>query len=162
MSNLSTVTGAPRYEGTISAYLTPWKGINIAGTDENGDLAVVWWVPSFGGEWRLARLNQMFDGPQLTEGTIASWVTPWGGLNVSGVTADGDVVVYWWSPTSGGWKITTLSDYITGVDPPARGVIGHTSQQGEISIMGLSDAGDLIRYWWEPGAAWNGENLGAG
>ncbi len=159
-SNLSAITGAPQYEGTISAYLTPWNGINIAGTDVNGDLSVVWWVPSFGGEWRLTKLNQVLDGPNLLEGTIASWVTPWGGLNISGLTGAGEVVVYWWTPTSGSWNITTLSDFIPDVDPPARGVVGHTSNQGVISIMGLSDAGDLVRYWWEAGEPWRGENLG--
>ncbi|MDQ7012439.1 MAG: CAP domain-containing protein [Planctomycetota bacterium] len=159
-SNLSAITGAPKYEGTISAYLTPWNGINIAGTDVNGDLSVVWWVPSFGGRWQLTKLNQVLDGPDLLEGTIASWVTPWGGLNISGLTAAGKVVVYWWTPTSGAWDITTLSDFIPDVEPPAQGVVGHTSNQGVISIMGLSDAGDLVRYWWEAGEPWRGENLG--
>lgn len=158
-SNLSAVTGAPKYQGTISAYLTPWNGINIAGTDVNGDLSVVWWVPSFGGQWRLTKLNQVLDGPTLLEGTIASWVTPWGGLNVSGLTETGRVVVYWWTPTSGGWNITTLSDYIPDVDPPASGVIGHTSNRGVISIMGLSEVGDLVRYWWQSGEPWQGETL---
>lgn len=159
LANLSTVTGAPKYQGSISAYLTPWNGINIAGTDVNGDLSVVWWVPSFGGKWSLSKLNRMFDGPAFVEGSVASWVTPWGGLNISGLTAEGKVVVYWWTPTSGGWKITPLSDYISNVDPPARGVIGHTSETGVISVMGLSEAGDLVRYWWQPGAKWTGEDL---
>ena len=162
LANLSSITGAPTYTGTISAYLTPWNGINIAGTDANGDLSVVWWVPSFGGEWKLSKLNQILGGPQLGEGTIASWATPWGGLNVSGLTAEGKVVVYWWSPSSGGWQITTLSDYIPGVEPPSRGVIGHTSRTGVISIMGLSEVGDLVRYWWQSGSPWQGENLGLG
>ncbi len=161
LANLSAITGAPRYQGTISAYLTPWNGINIAGTDENGDLAVVWWVPSFGGQWQLAKLNLMFDGPRLIEGSIASWATPWGGLNISGLTAEGRVVVYWWTPSSGGWKITPLSDYIQNVDPPATGVIGHASVDGVISIAGLTELGDLVRYWWRSGSAWQGENLSA-
>ena len=162
LANLSGITGAPKYEGTISAYLTPWKGINIAGTDENGDLSVVWWVPTFGGTWKVSKLNEILGGPRLGEGTIASWVTPWGGLNVSGLTADGKVVVYWWTPSSGGWKIATLSDSIRDVDPPVRGVIGRTSQTGVISILGLSEAGDLVRYWWQAGQPWSGEALPAG
>ena len=161
LANLSNITGAPVYQGSISAYLTPWNGINIAGTDANGDLSVVWWVPSFGGEWKLSKLNRILGGPKLGEGTIASWVTPWGGLNVSGLTEAGKVVVYWWTPSSGGWQITALSDYIPNVDPPAVGVIGHTSQAGVISIMGLSEVGDLVRYWWQTGEPWAGENLSA-
>lgn len=162
LADLSAITGAPEYTGRISAYLTPWNGINIAGTDVNGDLSVVWWVPSFGGEWKVSKLNQLLDGPRLMEGTIASWVTPWGGLNVSGLTAAGDVVVYWWSPSTDGWQITTLSDFIPEVEPPAVGVIGHTSNTGVISIMGLSEAGDLVRYWWQAGESWRGENLSVG
>ncbi|VAX42265.1 Phage attachment protein, partial [hydrothermal vent metagenome] len=162
LADLSAITGAPQYSGKITAYLTPWNGINIAGTDVNGDLSVVWWVPSFGGEWRVSKLNQLLEGPKLMEGTVASWVTPWGGLNVSGLTAAGKVVVYWWTPSADGWQITTLSDYIPDVDPPARGVIGHTSNAGVISIMGLSEAGELVRYWWQPGESWAGEMLSAG
>lgn len=158
-SDLSAITGAPQYQGAISAYLTPWNGINIAGTDVNGDLSVVWWVPSFGGQWQLTKLNRVLNGPDFVEGSIASWVTPWGGINISGLTEQGDVVVYWWTPDPGTWSTTTLSDYISEVEPPSSGVVGHTSNRGVITIVGLSDAGDLVRYWWEAGQPWRGENL---
>ena len=159
VANLSQSTGAPKYIGTISAYLTPWNGINLAGTDENSDLSVVWWVPSFGGQWKISKLNEIFNGPQLLSSTIASWVTPWGGLNISGLTAQGKVVVYWWAPGLDTWQVTPLSDFITNVDPPVTGVIGHTARTGVISVMGLSQTGDLVRYWWQPGSDWTGENI---
>jgi hypothetical protein len=39
-SNLSEITGAPKLVGSVTAYTTPWGGINVAGIDTNGDLTI--------------------------------------------------------------------------------------------------------------------------
>ncbi len=130
-----------------------------SGTDANGDLTVVWWVPSFGGDWRLSNFNQLFDGPRLEQGTLASYVTPWGGLNITGVDEDGRVVVYWWAPGLEEWSASPLSDLVTNVDPPVRNVNGHTSARGVITIVGQTELGQLVRYWWMPGGQWTGEAI---
>jgi len=158
-NNLSDITGAPAYTGELSAYLTDWDGINIAGTDTNGDLAVTWWVPQFGGEWRVSNLTDLFDGPQLDPASITSYVTPWGGLNVGGLDADGDVTVYWWVPGFTDWRISTIT--VAGTPAPTGELASIATPEGVLNLLGTDSSGDLIRYYWDPAGVdgWIGENI---
>ncbi|TVQ61657.1 MAG: hypothetical protein EA378_07880 [Phycisphaerales bacterium] len=159
--NLSQITGAPAYVGGITAYLTDWDGINLAGLDTHGNLQVTWWVPGFGGEWVVSDLTDLFDGPALTGGNLASYVTPWGGLNVAGLDGDGRLHVYWWVPSFGGeWVVSELAiDSAPSFDDAIHAV---TSPRGVFSVLGLSDGGDAMRYTWDPAGAdvWAYERLG--
>lgn len=158
-SNLSAITGAPTMQGSVAPYLTSWGAINLAGTDESGNVVVTWWVPN--GSWNTSNLTSLFSGPELDAGSVATYVTPWGGTNVLGRNADGEVVVYWWSPTSGGWKITVLSQFIEGAEVPTGSIVGFSSASGTVNLFGTADDGDLIRYWWKPNDVWRWENVTA-
>ncbi|MBZ0172544.1 MAG: peptidylprolyl isomerase, partial [Phycisphaerales bacterium] len=118
VANLSQQTGAPALQGTIAPYLTDWGAINLSGTDANGHVVVTWWIPSFAGDWVQTNLTTLKSGPSLATGSIATYVTPWGGTNILGRNADGDIVAYWWAPTlgPGQWQITNLSEFIQGAD----------------------------------------------
>jgi len=160
-SNLSDITGAPALSGGLTAYLTSWNGINIGGIDADGDLVVTWWVPSFGGDWRQSNLTTLFDGPTLAPNSVSSYVTPWGGLNVAGMSADGSALeVYWWAPGLSDWNTTRLSSFVDNAPIPAGPITGVTSDQlGRTSLAGVTADGDVVRYFWQPGDAWNAENV---
>ncbi len=162
-SNLSEITGAPALFGGLTPYLTGWGGINLAGINADGDVTTTWWVPEFGGDWRQDNLSQLFGGPGLEPGSLASYVTPWGGLNVVGRRGDGHTVVYWWAPGIEGdaWAVTSISEFIEGAPLFAGRVSGIASPVGTISLVGASADHDLLRYWWQPGGEWQAENVSA-
>jgi peptidyl-prolyl cis-trans isomerase A (cyclophilin A) len=161
VANLSNSTGAPPMQGTVAPYLTSWGAINLSGTDAAGNVVVSWWIPSFGGDWVQTNLTDLKDGPTLDAGSVATYVTPWGGTNILGRNTDGDVVVYWWAPSlgAGQWQITNLSDFIDGAEVPTGPMIGVASPSGVINIFGAADDGELIRYWWRNGDPWQWENV---
>ncbi|HRQ72515.1 MAG TPA: FG-GAP-like repeat-containing protein [Phycisphaerales bacterium] len=161
--DLSAITGAPTITGGLTIYLTSWDGINIAGTDESGSVLVTWWVPQFGGDWEVSDLTDLFSGPQLAVGSLTSYVTPWGGLNVAGVGPDGDLVIYWWVPQFGGEWVVSSFDEVLPADSPrpdGGGLSGYSAADGRLNVFGQSVDREIIRYHWDPGAdVWTPENL---
>ncbi|MDQ7012618.1 MAG: peptidylprolyl isomerase [Planctomycetota bacterium] len=160
-SNLSDITGAPPMQGAIAPYLTTWNAINLTGTDADGNVVVSWWVPKFKGDWVQSNLTDLYSGPQLEAGSVATWVTPWGGTNILGRNINGDVVVYWWAPNRGPgqWRIDNLSQVIEGAEVPTGPIVGFSSPSGVVNIFGAADDGELIRYWWRATDGWQWENV---
>jgi hypothetical protein len=160
-SNLSAITGAPAIAGNLTVYLTAWNGINIAGIDQDGKITVTWWVPQFEGNWVVTNFSDAFGSPAggFIPGTIMAYTTPWGGLNVGAVSAEGGLTLYWWVPEFGGqWQIA--ANFIPGADDfSSDGIFGFTSDAGTINLVGANANGDIIRYHWRPGGEWNWHNL---
>lgn len=166
VDDLSTLTGAPALTGGLTPYLTPWGGVNLAGTNSGGKVVVTWWNgdPSLG--WNTNNLSDEFGGTNptpLVVGSLSSYVYPWGGLNVAGRSADGKIIVYWWGgpgdlvePT---WKVTVLTDFISGATPVNGSISTTISPAGQINLTGLSNNGEVLRYNWKPDGAWNVQNL---
>lgn len=167
VSNLSADTGAPPLSGGLTAYLTPWGGINLAGTNAGGEVTVTWWGGNPADGWHTNNLTEQFGGPSPTPlviGSLSSYVTPWGGLNITGTTASGGIIVYWWGGPGDVvepiWKVTPLSDGVSGSVPVSGRIQGIASPTGQINLVGLSANGDVLRYNWKPGEAiWNMQNL---
>lgn len=157
--NLSALTGAPALTGGLTPYLTGWGGINLAAADQSGKLSVTWWTPGVGDQWITSNLSELFNGPALESASISSYVTPWGGLNVTGLVSNGDLVVYWWSPGLESWRVTNLSAYLGNVQRPAGSLKGFSAPSGEVSLLGAAPDGEVLRYWWAPGGEWTVENL---
>lgn len=159
-TNLTTQTGAPALAGGLTAYITSWGGINLAGNDTFGHTVVTWWVPGFGGEWRHNDFTSEFGGPGLRASSMTSYVTPWGGLNLAGLTDDGQVVVYWWVPGFTAWRIAPLSPAGSDRrDTPIRRLTSIAGDDGSVNILTTGIYGDVLRYHWRPDAQWQIENL---
>jgi hypothetical protein len=170
-NNLSEITGALPIAGGLTAYLTSWSGINIAGIDSEGSLVVTWWVPQFGPDWVVSDLSEVANGPALAAASITSYVAPWGGLNIAGLDADGQVVIYWWSPErEANGETWTTSNLTADLAPEApRPVTNLTSQvvtggaRGtSLNVFGEATNGDVIRLFFEVDtAAWELQNVTA-
>ncbi len=160
-SNLSSITGAPKLVSGLTAYLTSWGGINIAGIDVNGDVTTTWWVPEFGGDWRNSNLTTLFSFPKLTGGQLSSYVAPWGGLNIAGKSAEGKLSIYWWAPGLTNWNYST--DLVNTTLSPAGRLTGVTSAQGTTHIIGTTDTGTVFRYRWQASApdVWTAQDITA-
>lgn len=157
--NLSSITGAAPLAGGLNAYLTGWGGINLAGADATGKLSVTWWVPSMGAEWSTSNLTDLFSGPTLERDSLASYVTPWGGLNVTGLDIGGNLVVYWWAPGLDNWQVSDLSSLINPAKKPIGTMRGVASPTGTINLLGASTDGDALLFWWQPGSSWSYADL---
>jgi hypothetical protein len=159
--NLSTITGAPPLSGGVTAYLTSWGGINLAGLNSAGEVSVTWWVPSFGGNWITSNLTQQFSGSTLTPSSITSYVSSWGGLNIAGIDGAGRVIIYWWAPGQDLWTVTPISDLINGAPLPIGRITGHATPTGSLNIVGADAGGHVVRYHWEIGGSWAAEDITA-
>ena len=163
-SNLSRITGAPPMASGLTSYLTSWGGINIVGLDESGTVLASWWVPGFGGEWRIANLTNASGGPQFVGDSVTSFFTPWGATNVVGIDADGDLHAYWWTPNTNEWQSANLTASIPDGEPrPASQLVGQSNltHGGEINIMGTdADTGELLRLFFRvDDNAWAVQNV---
>ncbi len=112
VNNLTTLhDGEPLVGGNLSAYTTPWGGINYVGVDATGTVRVYWWVPSFGGDWAFNRLLPISTPPEhVPTGSLTSSTSAAGTLSVFGLNADGHVLRMWWHPGgSGPWTVDDLT-----------------------------------------------------
>lgn len=161
-SNLTTITGAPKYTGGLTTYVTSYDNVNIVGVTIDGNVSTTWWLPTFGGDWVSSDLTAAFGGPKLQANSITSYVTSWDGTNITGLDASGKLVVYWWAPGKGGeWSISTLSDTVTGAVPIVGKVTGVASPFGTINLVGADAIGNVLRYFWNTtdGGTWTMQNM---
>lgn len=156
-SNLSSITGAPPLTSGLTAFVTTWSAINIIGLDGAGNVLATWWVPSFGGNWAVSDLTAVAGGgTPLTGSTLTSFTAPWGALNIAGLTAEGDVAAYWWTPGSNDdettWQVANLTGSFSVGDPkPDSQLQSRTTAYfgGELNVLGTDSAtGELIRLFF--------------
>jgi len=163
VDDLTATTGAPAIAGQLAVTLTTWGGINLTGLDTGGQLLTTWWVPEFGGDWRVSNLTEQLGGAPLAGGNVSGYTTPWGGLNYVGLDAGGRVVVYWWAPTVTDWSATPLlPESVPSEDLPTGKLTSSSSDAGTLNVYGAAADGDVVRLSWEPGASeagWTAENL---
>lgn len=148
-TDLTEATDGARLVGSLAGYVTPWDGLNLAGLDARGHMLVYWWAPELGpGAWRTQDLTDDFGGATLACSPAAS-VTPWGGLNLTGVTHTGRLHTYWWAPGTDAWSITDLTA-TTDAAPMRPGASAFAGPSGQIELATLSMTGSFIRWRWTP------------
>lgn len=170
-ANLSNLTGAPTLASGLGSRLTPWGGISIDGLNPAGETISVWWNPSLqqqGKGWQVANITQIAGGPKLVSSTITSFITPWGGLNIAGLNAAGDMIAYWWSPAlpkqGKSWQVANLTTSIPDSDPKPSEQLqsqANSTHGGEMNILGTDQTtGDLIRLYFRVDAnQWRVQNV---
>lgn len=155
-SDLSRISNGPKFNGGLSAYITPWNGINLTAQTSDGSLLVTWWVPAFGGNWTISNFSTLFGGAKLT--SLVSYTTSWNALNIVGIDEQGKLRVYWWEPTRAGdpvrdvWSLDTLAP--AGFKQGGTLSVAFDDASGQIRIYGISETEDRpTSLRWEPGDA---------
>jgi hypothetical protein len=154
----------PAYASALTAYVTSWNGLNIAGLDENGSIWTVW---TGGGldEWHSTNISVITGAPALV-GNLAAYTTGWGGINLAGIDTNGDLTVSWWVPQFvGNWVNTNLSDQFGGPALQGESMTAYVTPWSALNITGLNADGDVVQYWWVPPPhpdQWNITNLTVG
>lgn len=140
-TDLTTLFEGPTMSGGLAGFVSGWDGLNLAGLNEAGEVVVYWWAPGLP-RWQTINMTQSFAGPTLT-GQLSAFITPWGGLNITGLDDGGDVVAYWWVPGMQAWEVANLT---RAADAPAfaAGVTASMSTDGGINMFGLDGQEHLV------------------
>lgn len=148
--NLTTELNFPGVVGDLTTYQPAWGSIHIGGVDSKGN-AVNYWFAAGLPDWQFANLTRRINGPILVGG-LTSYVTSWNGLNLAGVNADGDVIVYWWAPAlgSGNWTFLNMTARF-GLPKLVGQIDAFVTPGGGLNIVGVDPDGHLQQYWWKPG-----------
>lgn len=153
----------PAYSGNLDAYTTPWGGLNVAGLDTSGRIWTVWWAPGQT-RWFASNLSAIAKTAPLS-GDITAFVSPWNGINITGVNALGQLVSTWWSPGSGGtWKRDNFTSSTLGPTVSNTSLSGfYLSPTQGLNVAAIdATTGDIILYWWNvsrTGLGWTYTNL---
>ncbi|HYE02899.1 MAG TPA: sugar-binding protein [Phycisphaerales bacterium] len=168
--DLTALIDAPALTGDLTTYQPSWGAIHIAGLDARGHAINYWIVPGVTPTWQFNDLTEQFGGTPMAGG-LTGYVTGWDGLNLAGVTADGEVIVYWWSPSvrdvfgEDKWLIQNMTSDFDG--PRLRGQLdAYVTPWGGLNVAGIDDQGQTWAYWWAPGLnpepnRWRVTNLSA-
>lgn len=162
-TNLSDAAEATPLQGSLTSYVTSWGGLNVAGTDTDGNLVALWWVPGFGGDWAFDRLAGD-DAAKLDPAGITSWVTPWGAMNIAGIDRDtGDVTAYWWTPATNVWSVEAIDLLEQPADLAPAGRLTSAFTDGDTQNIFARDgtSGQIIRLFWTlgDGGEWTFESI---
>lgn len=156
--DLTALIGAPGLTSDLTTYQPSWGSIHIAGLDARGNAINYWWSPGLP-TWEYTDLTTQFSGPTMTGG-LTGFVTGWDALNLAGLDANGDVIVYWWVPGFAAWQNLNMTTTVNG--PKFVGQLDAfvISQWGGLNITGLTSAGEVYAFWWSPGQpSWQSANL---
>lgn len=142
----------------------------IVGLDFRGDLVIYeqFTTNTLGNPlWQarnIARSQLRLTGQAMPElvSELAVYTTPWGGINVAGLDAGGDLHVLWWAPGASSWFASNLSA-ISGVGGLSGPVTAWVQPWGGINVAALDADGNLVVHWWAPGngGAWIASDLTA-
>ncbi len=150
----------PQWQGSPVPYVTPWNGQNVAGLDANGAITAVWTAPALAGVWHATNLSQAYGDTPALAGGLSAYVN-WR-INLTGVLPGGELGVTWWSAqleaerraagSTQYWAFSNLTSETDGPRLQPASVTGFTTPNWPSNnIFGLSEAGDLVVYWWAPG-----------
>jgi len=169
VSNLSAIAKTAPLSGDITAFVSPWNGINIVGVNSLGEMVSTWWSPGSGGTWKRANFTSSTLGPTVSNATLSGfYISPTRGLNVVAIdSTTGDVILYWWNVarTGLGWTFTNLSTATgaTGVSRITGALLGLEASDGSVNVFGRNAGGATIRYAVSGAitGAWQVQNLSA-
>ncbi len=148
----------------IALTVGPGGRINIVGVSADGDL--IRYVQSGEGpigwsEWNISENQLAWRGLATPDfiGSITALSTSWGGLNIAGIDAKGDLVTVWTSLTAGRWYVSNLSDH-AGIGPLWSGLDSVSAGRGGIHFSTVNGAGKVTIVSWKPGSAgWSASTL---
>lgn len=134
----------------LIGYVPTWDSWHFAGIDSAGDIQGVWVSPASFTQWRVDNLSTITGAPTVT-GQLAVTQTPWGGINLTGLGASGNVLTTWWVPNFGAdWRVNDLTDMFGALPFTGGRISGLSTPWGGLSYAGLDAQGRVYVYWWAP------------
>lgn len=149
--------------GPLTSWQTPNGPYNVehlAGRNIYNDLITLYWSPR-NGRWQAVNITQA-TGYKIA-GPVTSWQTPDGPYlveHLAGRALNGDLIVFYWSPNSGGWRAVNVTQ-ITG-QKIANTVTSWQTPNGSHNVehlAGVNPYGQLIVFYWSPARDWQAVNV---
>ena len=171
-TNLSQSYGTPPLAGGLSVYVN-W-GINLTGVLSDGSVGVTWWSAQYEEEqraqnrtqiWAFTNLTQDTNGPAVLPDSLTNYSTPnWASNNIVGVSEQGDVVIYWWTPSNGAnygreWLVDNLSERLPQAETPVGQLSAVAPRDSTYAILGVAEDGDLLGFYWSGTGGWTYANV---
>lgn len=150
----------------IAMTVGPGGSRNIIGINDEGELIRYVLAGGAGAswqEWNISENQLAWRGIATPDfiGSIAAIGTSWGGLNIAGIDANGDLVTVWTTLTARRWYVSNLSDN-AGVGPLWSGLDGVSAGRNGIYYSAVDSAGKVTIVSWKPGdSAWSARTLSA-
>lgn len=154
-TDLTERLGATPLTGDVSAWVTPWGGINLIGLNTNGQMVAVWWAP--GRDWTVSPVGESLGAPTFVQGSLASFISEEGDTFVAGITSGGDVGVFSWTLDDFTWDyaavpgipegatlVGSVSGYFTDADNSVTLLVG--SLDGDVYEL-LGDGFGIEDAW---------------
>jgi hypothetical protein len=172
LRNLTTeISGAGSVATALRVMIAPSGQVNLVGLDDSGHLLRFFQTggANAGGlaQWGFEDIYTVELAPNgetapVFAGELVSYATSWGGLNVGGLDASGNIWSVWWAPDQTHWHSTNLSEAL-GAAPIVGGLTVYLTPWQGINIGGIDNQGNLIVTWWVPGfgGEWKSNNLTA-
>ena len=144
----------PSFTGPLAGFGTNWGGFNFAGLDDQGRIWVLWYAPALNGHWATNNLSEIAGGTPTIVSHLTAVTTPWYAFQVSGLDANGHILVTWWAREVG-WRYDGLTDLTGG--PACTGVeltSNYSVALNVINVIGIDQTGNAVVYWWNPKTGW--------
>lgn len=147
--------------GDLEVMIAPDGQVNLVGLNASGEVVRFYQTgsrrsDSLGGGFAWAVMNisaeQLAPAGMATpafEGDLVAYATSWGGLNIAGLDAAGDVWSVWWAPGAATWQATNLSEQF-GTPTLAGGLTVYLTPWNGINIAGVDPEGRVRVTWWVP------------
>ncbi len=130
----------------------------IAGRSITGDLvsyAVGSTVDDYGTQaWTFTNVSQTQLAPYgetapAWTSSVIGYGTTWGGQNIAGLDASGQIIVAWTAPGLSRWYVNNLSQN-AGTPALAGSLMAYVTGWSAIHVNGLTLDGHLVSTWWAP------------
>ncbi len=139
----------PEFASNLTAFMTPWGTMHIAGLDADGHAQIVWWAPD-SPLWRLNDLTAAAGDTRDMTGNISAFVTSWSTLHINGVDEEGRVVALWWAPGFDLWRVDQLAPSDSTTLAP-ESVTSYVTPWGGLNVVGRDAVTSrATSYWWSP------------
>ncbi|MEN0019498.1 MAG: hypothetical protein AAF747_01290, partial [Planctomycetota bacterium] len=102
------------------------------------------------GAWTSVNLTALIDGGGIAN-DLSFYLPSWGTIHIAGLDAQGNAVNYWFAPGQQRWFFTNLTEQFGGPTLDGGGLTGFVAPWDALNLVGLSEDGDVVAYWWAPG-----------
>ncbi|MBC7772016.1 MAG: FG-GAP repeat protein [Pyrinomonadaceae bacterium] len=156
--------------GQIATFFSVDGRLHITGVSADGDVLIYYQngaaAPDALENWTGENLSenhvgfQGFTIPDFSADTeLVPYVTSWGGMNIAGLNAAGEIEVVWWAPGMPLWRSDNLTEESGGPALTGR-LVSFVAPWGAMHLAAVTASGDLISTWWSAESnVWAASNL---
>jgi hypothetical protein len=164
--DITRITGQA-IAGPLTSWQTPDGPFiveHLAGVDGSGNVFVFFWSPRQ--DWQAVNVSAISSRTLAPGAGLTSWQVP-DGPNIvehlAGVDANGNVIVFFWSPRAD-WQAVNVSAISGRTLAPHAALTSWQTPDGPFIVehlAGVDGGGNVFVFFWSPRADWQAVNVSA-